>query len=206
MRDVFDTMKTRRSIRRFTQRELDPGLLVELVDVARRAPSAANKQPLEYVVVHEPAVRAAVFANVAWAGYVRPRRDPLPGQEPVAYIVILVRKDVAGERGAGADVGAAAENIMLAAWSLGIGSCWMGAIQRDEICRILEIPSRLGIDTLIALGYPAEAPVMEDVDESRGTDGIKYYLDSEDRLHVPKRRVESIGHLNKYGNPLRSKA
>ena len=202
MQDIFQVIRTRRTIRRFQARDIARDILVKLVDVVRAAPSAANKQPLEYVVVDGQDVRAAVFANVAWAGYIAPRRNPGPGQEPAAYIVILVRRDIAGQHGAGCDVGAAAQSIMLAAWSLGIGSCWMGAIQRAEITRILHIPENMSIDTLIALGYPAETPVMEDVHDDTAPDAIKYYLDPSDRLHVPKRRIQTIGHLNRYGTPL----
>jgi nitroreductase len=203
IKDFLDVIKSRRSIRRFSQREISPAILVELVEAARSAPSAANKQPLEYVVVSDPAVRAQVFANVAWAGYIRPKRNPGPGQEPKAYIILLVNKSIAGEHGAAADVGAAAENIMLAAWSMGIGSCWMGAIQRAEIAKILQIPENMSIDTLVALGYPAEEPLMEDVKDASAPDAVRYYLDENDRLHVPKRKLDSIGHLNEYGKALK---
>jgi nitroreductase len=202
MPDFLQIIKTRRTIRRFEAREIDAGVLIRLVEAARSAPSAANKQPLQYVVVNDPSIRAAVFSNVAWAGYIRPKRNPSPGQEPTAYIVLLVNKAIA-EHGAAADVGAAAQSIMLAAWSLGIGSCWMGAIQRPQIAEILHIPENMSIDTLIALGYPAETPVMEDVQDDSRVDAIKYYLDAEDRLHVPKRRLDSIGHLNRYGAALK---
>jgi nitroreductase len=201
MKDFISIVKTRRTVRRFEQRHIEPAVLAELLEAARSAPSAANKQPLEYVVVSNPTVRGQIFANVAWAGYIRPKRDPMPGQEPMAYIVLLVNRNIA-EHGAAADVGAAAENIMLAAWSLGIGSCWMGAIGRPEIAKILQIPENMSIDTLIALGYPAEEPVMEDAKDG-GTEAIKYYLDASDRLHVPKRKLSSIGHLDKYGAPLK---
>jgi nitroreductase len=203
MQDILQIITSRRSIRRFESRDIDTQILVRLVDVGRTAPSAGNKQPLEFVIVNDPAVRAAVFSHVAWAGHIRPKRNPAPGQEPVAYIVLLVNKGIAGEHGAGADVGAAAQSIMVAAWSLGIGSCWMGAIKRPEIAEILHIPENMSIDTLIALGYPAETPVMEDVRDASVPDALKYYLDAEDRLHVPKRRVESIGHLNKYGSAVK---
>jgi nitroreductase len=202
-KDFLDVIKSRRSIRRFSGREIPPAVLVELVDAARSAPSAANKQPLEYVVVSDPAIRAEVFANVAWAGYIRPRRNPGPGQEPRAYIVLLVNKSIAGEHGAAADVGAAAQNIMLAAWSVGVGSCWMGAIQRAEIVKILRIPENMSIDTLVALGYPAEEPLMEDIKDTAAPDAVKYYLDDNDRLHVPKRKLGSVGHLNVYGKSLK---
>jgi nitroreductase len=203
MTDFLSIIRTRRTIRRFADRPIEPSVLIDLVDAARLAPSAANKQPLRYVVVSDAALCAQVFANVAWAGYIRPKRNPGPGQEPKAYIVILVDKDIAGEHGAPTDVGAAAENMMLAAWSIGIGSCWMGAIQRVEIGRILHIPENMSVDTLVALGYPAEEPIVEDIQDEAAAGAVKYYLDADDCLHVPKRRIESIGHFNVYGQPLK---
>jgi nitroreductase len=203
MSDVLSIIKSRRTVRRFAPRPVELLALTQLVDAARMAPSAANKQPLQYVVVHDHGVCGRVFLNVAWAGYIRPRRNPGPGQEPRAYIVILVDKRIAGEHGAPADVGAAAQNIMLAAWSMGIGSCWMGAIQRPEIMEILHIPENMSIDTLVALGYPAEEPVTEDIEDDAEPSAIKYYLDAKDRLHVPKRRLSTIGHLDVYGQPLK---
>jgi nitroreductase len=202
MSDFLKIITTRRTVRRFTARPIDPSVLVQLIEAARSAPSAANKQPLQYVVVSDPTACARVFPLVSWAGHVRPRRDPGPGQEPKAYVVILVDRAIGGEHWTPADVGAAAENLMLAAWGFGIGSCWMGAIKRPEIARLLQIPENMSIDTLVALGYPAEEPVMEDVRDDKSPDATKYYLDARDMLHVPKRRLASIGHLNVFGTPL----
>jgi nitroreductase len=96
------------------------------------------------------------------------------------------------------DAAAAIENIILTAWSKGIGSCWLGAIQRDNIRKILAVPENFQIDSVIALGYPDEKPVMEDA-KNDSDEGLKYYLDDNDKLHVPKRPLTKIGHLNRYG-------
>lgn len=202
MAELLSIIKSRRTIRRFAARTIEASVLLDLVDAARLAPTGANRQPLQFVVVSDPAVCSRVFANVAWAGYIRPKRNPGPGQEPKAYIVILVDKRIAGEHGVPLDVGAAAENLMLGAWSLGIGSCWMGAIQRPEIARILGVPDHMAIDTLVALGYPAEEPVAEDMVDESEPNAVKYYLDASDRLHVPKRPIATVGHLNAFGTPL----
>ena len=196
--DIWEAIKKRRSVRRFRQEEISREILLELIEAARCAPSAANRQPLEFVVVDSEELRAEVFAQLAWAGYVQPRRDPPAGKHPVSYIIVLVNKERALANFGPVDAAAAIENTLLAAQGQGIGSCWLGSIKRDKLREILEIPDKYDIDSVIALGYPDEKPVMEDCkDES-----IEYYLDDEDVLHVPKRPLASITHMNKFGLPI----
>ncbi|MHC5060179.1 MAG: nitroreductase family protein [Planctomycetota bacterium] len=193
--DISEAIKKRRSIRWFKQDDIPEEILSELIESARCAPSAANRQPLEYVIVRRDDLRARVFAQLAWAGYVQPRRDPPAGKRPAAYIIVLINKERALADFGPVDAAAAIENILLTAQGRGIGSCWLGSIKRDKIREILEIPDLYEIDSVIALGYPDEQPVMEDCkDES-----IEYYLDDKDVLHVPKRPVRSITHMNKFG-------
>ncbi len=73
-----------------------------------------------------------------------------------------------------------------------------GSIKRDELRKKLTLNENYSIDSVIALGYPAEEPVMEDCRD----DSIKYYLDENDRLHVPKRPLKAITHLNKFANSI----
>lgn len=196
--DVWEAIKSRRSVRRFRQEAISKETLLELVEAARCAPSAANRQPLEFVIVNAEEQTAQVFAQLAWAGYVRPRRDPPAGRRPVAYIIVLVHTEKAMAEFGKVDAAAAIENILLAAQGKGIGSCWLGAINRDELREILKIPDKYDIDSVVALGYPDEQPAMEDC---KG-ESIEYYLDDEDVLHVPKRPLPSITHINKFGSPV----
>lgn len=191
--DFLELIKSRRSVRRFKQKPIDRNVLVELVETARSAPAGANIQSLEYIIVDEPAMVALVFDQLAWAGYVQPKRNPAKGQEPVAYIVVLV--DTTIKKDAAADAAAAIENMLLASQSMGLGSCWIGSISRDEIRSILSIPENYKIDSVVALGFPAEKPIMEDC----VGDDTRYYLDDNDVLHVPKRSLKKITHNNKFG-------
>jgi len=193
MMDVFQTIKTRRTIRLFKQDSVTDELLIEFVEAGRCAPSGANCQPLEYVVVNNPQILDGVFAQLAWAGYIKPKRTPPADLRPVAYIVVLINSDISSK--GTEDAAAAIENILLAAWARGVGSCWIGSVKRDELAKNLALPANYNIDSVIALGYPAEEPVMEDCRD----DSIKYYLDENDRLHVPKRPLKSITHINKFG-------
>jgi nitroreductase len=190
---VMDVIRARRTVRFYEQRPVAREVLRELVDAARFAPSGGNVQPLEYVVVDDAEVAARVFGTLAWAGGVRPRRNPTEGKRPVAYVVVLVNRQVRASGGQH-DAGAAIENLLLAGWEKGIGSCWLGSVKRDELRGILGIPEHLEIDSVVSLGYPAEQPVAEEM-----TDSVEYYLDESDRLHVPKRRLDDIMHVNGYG-------
>jgi nitroreductase len=194
--DVWQAIKSRRSVRRFSRQPISKQILLELIEAARCAPSAANRQPLEFVIVNSDDLKVKVFAQLAWAAYVQPRRDPPAGKRPVAYIVVLVHSDKAMAKWSKADAAAAIENILLAAQGKGIGSCWLGSIKKDKLREILEIPDKYDIDSVIALGYPDEQPVMENC---KG-ESIEYYLDDNDVLHVPKRPLRSITHMNKFGS------
>ena len=87
-----------------------------------------------------------------------------------------------------------AENIVLTALEEGAGSCMIGSLDRDAFRRVLEVPDHCEISLAVALGYPTEEPVMEEMT----TESIKYYLDDEGVLHVPKRAAFAITHWDTY--------
>ncbi len=191
--DMLDLIKTRRSIRRFSQEKLGRDFLIELIETARCAPAFANEQSLEYIIVDEPKICQELFETLTWAWHVRPKRKPGPNQRPAAYIVVLIDSEI--KREAVVDAAAAIENMLLAAWSKGVGSCWLGNLDRGKIHQILGIDDKYDINSVVALGKPAEKPIMED---AAGED-TKYYLDKNDVLHVPKRPLKRILHFNQFG-------
>lgn len=191
-KSVYELISKRRTIRHFQQKPIPFEILKKLVDVARVAPSASNLQPLQYIVVDDGNLLPEIFKTLKWAGYIAPRGNPPEGEKPTAYIVVLVNKEISGSEYP-RDVGAAAENILLAALEDGIGSCWIRSVDTKMLREILNVPDFLEIDSAIALGYSAESPVMEE------TDGpIKYWKDESGTLHVPKRKLKDILHRNKF--------
>lgn len=192
--DVKEAIKKRRSIRRFKDKAISTGLLQQLVDAGRIAPSAANLQPLEYIAVNDPGLVAKLFPMLKWAGYIVPAGNPPAGKRPGAYIVVLANTELS-PKWSREDVGAAIENIILSAVAEGIGSCWLGSIDRKGLNALLNVPEHLKIDSVVALGYPDEIPLAEDIP---GGGSIKYYKDASGRLHVPKRSLKDILHLNGY--------
>ena len=191
-KDVYDLAVARRTIRRFKPAPVPRDLLERLVNAARLAPSAANVQPLEFVIVDEAGIKAEVFPALKWAAYIAPAGDPRPGEEPAAYVVTLVNSKLR-EKMFEYDVGAAMENMILAALAEGVGSCWLLSIDRDKLRAALGVPDEYRIDSVLALGYPAEEPAAEVMGDS-----CKYWKDAGGRLHVPKRALATVLHVNTF--------
>jgi nitroreductase len=83
------------------------------------------------------------------------------------------------------------ENMILAALSEGVGSCWLLSIDREKLKSILGVPDGFRIDCVLALGRPAEDPAVEDFRDSQ-----RYWKDKDGRLHVPKRALARVLHIN----------
>jgi len=199
---IRDLIVKNRSYRRFFQEvAIDRQTLRELVDLARLSPSAANLQPLKYILCCEPEKNALVFQHLAWAGYLKDWPGPAEGERPSAYIVILgdTEIDPAIHCGAnrltppspwrGCDHGIAAQSILLGAVEKGLGGCIIGTVKREELRKALNIPSRYEILVVLALGKPKENVVVEPV--GPGGD-IKYWRDKQGAHHVPKRSLDEI--------------
>jgi nitroreductase len=192
--DIDDIIKNRRTIRRFEQKPIDMEILKSLVDCARLAPSGANRQPLEYIIVQEEEQRTRIFECLSWAGYIAPAGNPPEGFRPMAYIIVVGNSKIR-ESGYDKDIGAAVENILISAFGKGIASCWIGTFTREEVIKILCLPEYIIPHNVIALGYPAEESTTETF-----VDSAKYWKDDSGNYHVPKRSLESILHINKYTN------
>jgi nitroreductase len=177
-----------RSYRRFEQKEtIDETTLRELVDLARLSASAANLQPLRYILSCEKLKNELIFPHLAWAGYLKDWPGPADGERPSAYIVILADTKISVS--AGIDCGIAAQSILLGASEKGLGGCMIGSIQKDGIRDALSIPAQYQILLVIALGVPKERAVIKDA----GPDGdIKYWRDSEGIHYVPKRSLDDL--------------
>jgi nitroreductase len=184
--DFINIIKTRRSIRKFKQDELPIQDLKELIDCARLAPSAANVQPLEYAIITNKDKKEEIFQTTRWAGYIQ-NGTPQEQEKPTAFIAIIIDNEKVSQWGAVRDIGASAENIMLAAHAKNIGTCWIASADMEKVKTVLNLEEKYTVDSLIALGYPAEESCIENDDEK-----VKYWKDESDKMHVPKRKLESI--------------
>ncbi|MDW7679032.1 MAG: nitroreductase family protein [bacterium] len=189
---VYDLIVKRRTIRSFEQKPIAPDLLKKITNAGRLAPSGANLQPLEFLVITEQSLLGKVFATLKWAAYIAPAGDPPSDKRPTAYIIVLINTEIKKEKGE-VDAAAAIENMILTALEEDVGACWLGSINRQEIRELFSIPDNYRIDSVVAFGYPSDFPVVEVADNS-----IKYWKDEKGVLHVPKRRLEDIVHFNKF--------
>ncbi len=179
-----ELVRKTRSIRRFDEADrIGEETLRALVDLARLAPTGANQQRLRYRIVATTEECSAVFPHLAWAGALKDWPGPAEGERPTAYILILA------EGGQDTNVGIAAQTIHLAAADMGYGACMLGAIQRDQIKEVLNIPEPYGVKLAIALGRPAETVVIEEVALGASLD---YYRTPDGVHHVPKLRLDDV--------------
>lgn len=184
--DIYTLQSRRRTIRKFEDQPIEYKLLEKFVDYARLSSSAMNIQPIRYYIAHENDIVDTIFKHTRWAGYLKGAHSPSFEERPRAYILFLYDDTIS--KTPRWDIGAASHAIQLMALHEGIGTCWMGAIDRSDILDICKIDKKYSLDSLLSLGYPAENPVIEDATDS----DIKYYLDKNKRLHVPKRSLQEV--------------
>jgi nitroreductase len=185
---IEDLIKRNRSCRRFFQKEVIPlDTLKWLVNLARLSPSAANLQPLKYILSNDPQENGMIFPCLAWAGYLKQWVGPPEGEQPSAYIIVLGDTDIA--KTFATDVGIAAQSILLGARELNLAGCMVGSIKRDLLRELFHIPPRFEIELVIALGKPKETVILE---EMKPGGSIKYWRDENGIHHVPKRPLTEI--------------
>lgn len=189
---VYQAILKRRSIRRFKQKKISLSVLKKLVNAARLAPSAANLQPCEYIIVNQKEKLGQVFHCTRWAGYL-PDGTPFENLRPTAYITVLLNSKKPMHAFSRADASAAVENMLLLAVEEGLGSCWIGSLDRDKLKKILKVPKHCEIDSIVALGFPAEKSKAEPF-----VGDVKYWRCRQGNFHVPKRSLKEILHANKY--------
>lgn len=184
---VYDAIHHRRSIRKFEQKPIPQEALLRLVDSARVAPYPVNLQPLKFALIQEEEKRNAIFPATRWAGYLEDGAPKIE-ERPMAYLALL--GDISLKPGGDFSVekGIAGATITLAAMEEGLGSCWLGALDRDTITQILDLPSHLELLDLIALGYPMQQSEVVPLRDG----SVKYYLNESGTLQVPKRDLQEI--------------
>ena len=155
--------------------------------MARFSASAANLQPLKYIISCSPQKNSLIFPHLSWAGYLKDWPGPCEGERPSAYIVIL--GDTKIQKAFECDHGIAAQSILLGAIEKGLGGCIIGSIDRQGLKSALKLSVHYKILLVLALGEPKETVMLEEV---KSTGDIKYWRNGEGRHHVPKRRLDEI--------------
>jgi nitroreductase len=156
--DLFEAIRQRRSIRAYTKEDVSEEEVKKLINAARWAPSAGNIQPWEFIIVRNAETKRKLSAAAL---------DQTSIEEaPVVIVVCANQKRSAwgyGQRGVTLyclqDTAAATQNLLLAAYALGLGTCWIGAFQEDEARQALNVPMGVRPVAIIPVGNPAEKPL-----------------------------------------------
>jgi nitroreductase len=183
-----EVVEKNRSYRRFYQdHEISLETLRGLVDLARLTPSAANRQPLRYIISQRPEKNALIFQYIAWAAYLADWPGPVEGERPSAYIIVL--NDTSISKTVDCDHGIAAQTILLGATGTGLGGCMIASIKKEGLRDALHIPANFEILLVIALGKPKEKIVIESLPPAGD---IRYWRDDTSVHHVPKRSLDDL--------------
>lgn len=159
--EMMEGLLTRRSVRKYTDQKIDKATLTEIIKAAQYAPTAHNRQPWEFLVVDDKEILANLRHIQRWTSFAKD-----------AACVVFVLGDVEqsfnrnkdNEKWSFVDVDCAiaTENLMLAAWAKGIGTCYCGAapMQKvvDDLKEYLHLPDNVRPFAIVTMGYPAETP------------------------------------------------
>jgi nitroreductase len=148
MMDVLEAIRTRRSIRKYKKEPIPNNKLEMILEAARLAPSASNRQPWRFIVVQD-ADRKKALAKAA-------NDQTFLGD--AAAIVAAVGDPEVSARWHERDPMIALEHMALAAAALGYGTCWIGAFDEDAVKHLLKIPAQMRVIALLPIGIPNETP------------------------------------------------
>jgi len=155
--DVFEAIKRRRSIRAFTHEDVSKEEVEKLLDAARHAPSAGNIQPWEFIIIRDSKIKQKLSMAALDQAFI----------EEAPVVIVVCANEMRSGRGYGSrgatlyclqDTAAAIQNMLLTACALGLGTCWVGAFQEEDVRRILNIPGGVRPIAVIPVGHPAEKP------------------------------------------------
>ena len=172
--NVIEAIKSRISIRKYKSEPIPDEDLIKILEAAQLAPSAGNRQPWKFIIVKDEEIKMRLSEkanNQTWIG----------NAGVIVAALAMDKKDpTVYERWVERDVMTAVEHMVLAAWELGYGTCWIGAFNQKEVKELLDIPKEMTVINLLPIGVPDQSP------EPRG-----------------RKPFEEVFFENKYGNQLK---
>lgn len=145
---LVDVILSRRSVRRYQQKEIPRDAMDKILEAGRQAPSAMNRQPWHFIVVTSNESKKEL-SKWLFTKHIKDSPVTIVGCAKTGF---LDRKwSIIG-------TSIALQNMVIAAWALGIGSCWIGGFKEDKVKELLEIPDKWKIVALVTLGYPDKIP------------------------------------------------
>lgn len=173
--DVFEAIRERRSTRAYLLDRIPEDKLEKILEAARLAPSAGNIQPWHFIVVTDLQKRKELS---------RGRFAKFLTESPVVIVGCGDKK--ASPKWHVVDTAIAMQNIVLAATGEGLGTCWIGSFNGDQVKKLLNIPEKFQVIALLAVGYPRKKLDL--------TAKISHFI-------IRKKKLQKIVSLEEFGNP-----
>jgi nitroreductase len=161
--DTLEAINGRRVVRSFSRRPVEAEQLEQIVRAGRHAMSARNLQPWQFVVIRD-AARLREIGRLCTTGR-------FITDAPAAVVVL---KDASNARWADVDCAQAVQNMATAAWSLGLGTCWVGNFDGQKLGELLGVPAGWAIFTILPFGYPDPAAPPQAKPLKRHADVVHY--------------------------------
>ena len=156
MMDVLSAIQGRRSIRKYKDKPVEEEKLQKILEAARLSPSARNQQNWKFIVVRNPETREKL-TNEAIG-------QPFVGEAPIILVCCGTDPESimkCGQPRYTVDLSIATAYMILEAYELGLGTCWLGSFDENKVKEILDIPEKVRVVSITPLGYPAESPVQK---------------------------------------------
>jgi nitroreductase len=169
MMSVFECVRGRIETREFKPDPVPKGVLQKILEAGRWSPSQRNRQPWHFVVIQERETLRQLAAMAPSGPYL--------AEAPLAIVVVTD-----GARQPLVDATRAISSMQLVAWEEGLGSCWVGGIEREGVKGLLGIPEACELITVLPFGYPTDA--------AKG-------------LRKRRKPLQQIAHLERFGTPYR---
>ncbi|MHB1296689.1 MAG: nitroreductase family protein [Anaerolineae bacterium] len=150
--DTMQAILERRSIRKYKPEDVPEEHLLRILTAGRQAPSAGNRQPWHFVVVRDAAQKQRVAQACNGQMWMA----------DAACILVAVGLPSASNKWYRVDVAIAVENMVLAAWSLGYGTCWIGAFDAAQLKEVCGLPDELEVVVCTPLGVPDVSPAARE--------------------------------------------
>jgi len=164
--DVFDCIRSRPAVRSFRSEPIPNVVIKKMLQAGQQAHSQRNRQPWRFIVIQDREMLKQIGALASTGPY-------------IAEASMAIALAIEGAKNPYIDATRAAECLMLTAWGEGVGSCWVGGLDRPKIKELLDIPADAELVTVIPFGYPIE--------EEKGKKKVR-------------KRLEKIAFSERYGH------
>jgi len=148
--DAFELIKTRRSIRKFTDEPVSDDIIYRVIESGTWAPSGMNNQPWRFAVIRDNALKAEISGLTHYSKIVKGAN---------VLIAVFLDNSLSYDRTKDTQaIGACIQNMLLYIHSIGLGAVWLGEIlkSKDRLIELVEGPKECELMAVIALGHPAE--------------------------------------------------